>query len=275
MWRAVLAVRGVPGPHDAGDAVEIVDVTAPHALAVTLEDATSPVLVVGHAADTTAVRTACGLFAAHRPDTPVAAAFTAHTTGAALAALRLARAATDDAGHARRVWHEALKRGWSAVVLDSVARLERPNPTLAQHVRSWLPGSRFAVRQGPHPRAVDARAASLLVEDIPRGEHDLLVDVGAAEDPVTRAVVAAVAPRRLLPLGIPATDTARLYGRRERFELSLVPDPGTWPVPRPGPACRTCGLATTGQACAFCRTVEVPAPAPSPVAPRVPAGAAS
>jgi hypothetical protein len=266
MWRAVLAVRGTPGRVDMGDTVDVVDVTAPHTLALALEDVTSPVVVAGHRADATTVRTACALLSAHRPDVPVAAVFTPHTTGATLAALQLARTAADEAGHGLHLWREAMNLGWSAVVLDSVARLDRPNPTLAQHVRSWLPGTRFAVRQGPEPRAVDAVAVASLLGGFPRGGHDLRVDVGAADDPVTRAVATAVGPQRLLPVGVPPTDTARLYGRRERFELSLVPNPDTWSPPAPGPACWTCGLATSGRACAFCHTVA---------ADPVPAGAAA
>jgi hypothetical protein len=266
MWRAVLAVRGTPSDHDAVAAVDVVDVTAPHVLAVALEDAAAPVVVAGHPIDATAARTACSLLVAHRPDVPVTLWLTAHTTGATLAALRLARAATDDAGHGMRILADTLNRTWSAVVLDSVARLEHPNPTLGQHLRSWLPGTRFVVRQGPRPRAVAASAVTSLLEGVPRAEHDLLVDAGATDDPVTRAVVTAVAPERTLPLGIPVTDTARRYGRRERFELSLLPRPGIWSVPGPATRCPGCGLSVPGQVCVFCRTTgDVPGPPPGDV----------
>lgn len=254
----MLALTGVPGLRSVVGGVELIDVTAPHSLAVALQDGYDPVVVVGGAADDEAAATACSLLAGHRPDIEIAHASSGHAPLAVLMALVAAHDLSIDAGHGLALWRALLAESWSAAVVDSVTKISRPNPTMTQHVQSWWPRSRFVIRQEPQPRAVAAAQLATLLEDLPRGQHDLAVSTPGIDDAVTTAVLATVGPVTVLPVQLPRGST-RVHGRAERYQLALVPNPSTWRLPPLGPLCPGCGLAAEEAGCAFCRTSADPA----------------
>ncbi|MGF1646888.1 MAG: hypothetical protein ACFCVF_08220 [Kineosporiaceae bacterium] len=279
-WRGVVATSGGRSRPGSVAGVVIVDVSRPAALALALDGSGDvardglpggapgdrpgdevrgepardvPVIVVHRAADEHDARVAASVLVGHRPRVPVALVSTAHAPLAAILALAAAGRLTRDAGHGVTAVHDLLSASWSAVVTPSVAGLDHPAPTVAQHLRSWWPGSRFVVRLGPRPRIVSATRPLLALDGSPANGRTLHATSPTEEDPVTRALASWTATKSVhavaLPDGMPPP-----LGLRVGDQLALLPTEPAEFVRRAGAPCPTCGLATSGEICDFCRT---------------------
>lgn len=180
-----------------------------------------------------------------------------------------------------------LERAFVAVTrLRSVARLERPSPSMLQHVQSWWPPSRFAVHDWP-----ETGVHRLLPGDR-RLIRDLAYWQGAPLDHVAvcHGEEADHAwfrddflPRMRSPEVVevePGETSARYWHSKRVVELVLFP--GSVPAVVEqldevaiGLSCHWCGETTAHDPCPYCRTSREPAvprpveqqpppPAPSP-----------
>lgn len=249
MWQPVVATSG--GRTDTFGPVRTVDVTRPVTAAVVLSDSPDPLVLVGHRSDTTALRATATYVAANQPDRLVAHAVTDHAPLAAVAALDAVVGLARDAGHGLAAWQDLLDAVWSGAVLRTVTGLTSPDPPMVQHLRSWLPRSRFLVRQGPDAASVPASQAGTLLSEVTRRSVSMLTTL--ADDDTVRAVAQLVAPTTLRT--VDATGTWRgVYGSDEVCQLVLLPErPGDHVRP-PGPRCAGCGQHASGLVCLFCRT---------------------
>lgn len=256
MWQPVFASQHA-GDVRVGE-VRLLDVRTPVAAAVRLADSDEPLVLVGHRNDSTRMRAVAAYVAANQPHRLVARATTDHAPLAGVAALDEAVTLAADAGHALSVWRDLLERTWSAAVLSSVTRLGRPNPTMGQHLRSWLPGSRFLVQQGSTPRSVSTGHVDQLLLDLPRRSHTMFVTAGT-DNPVVQRVVSQLSPRQLRTVDGMA-GWPQVYGVTEQLQLTLLPGDGARAVRAPGPVCDGCGTHAADPVCPFCRTRTAPRP---------------
>ncbi|MGF1661181.1 MAG: hypothetical protein ACFCVG_01690 [Kineosporiaceae bacterium] len=267
-WRGVFATDGGGGASPVSG-VPVVDVSRPAALALALgpvddplrDDVPAgdappddiPVVVVHRAADEHEVRVAASVLVGHRPRVPVALVPTDHAPLAGILALAMAQGVATDAGHAVAAVRDLLSASWSAVVTSSVAGLDHPAPTVAQHLRSWWPRARFVVRLGPRPRIVSAARPLLALDGSPANGRDLYATSATEDDPVTRALVSWTASKSVravpLPDGMPPP-----LGITGGDQLALLPSEPGDVVRRPGVPCPG-GLAASGEVCDFCRTL--------------------
>ncbi len=255
MWRAALTTLATPGfvgRIPGFDTVTVVDVSSPLALALAFEDDDADLLVACHPDHEHATRVACSMLAAHRPGRHIAHVNAPQAPLAALITLGTATDIAADAGHGAAIWRDLSTATWSAVVMSSVAGLDHPNPTVVQHVRSWLPGSRFLVRLGTDPLAVSATKPHAALAGLRRGEYDLLVS-GSTADPLVEAISQVVAPRAVLPVALPTSWTAG-FARAELYQIALVPDEPTAVLRDRGPTCEGCGWSAVEDVCECCRT---------------------
>lgn len=162
---------------------------------------------------------------------------------------------------------EALERTMIAgAALGSVTRLADPGPSMAQHVRSWLPSGRFVVLTHPH-RSV-ATLTSLDTSGVRLPEVDVPVYFArtGGDDP-TGAVVDELAQRLAggpaIVVEAPA-ESRRRWGTRRFTEFSAVPQDLTVLVRTACDAateCRSCGAPVVWSSCRFCHAAAPLAPA--------------
>lgn len=248
-----MASTGNPGMHEVSAGVEVVDVSDPSALALLADDGDDPVVLVSHPSTAHAAAVAATFLVSHRPGRRVARLRSTHAPLAVLVALARTRELASDAGHAAAVLHDLLSSTWSAVVLGSVAGLPHPNPPLSQHLRSFLPGSRFLVRLGDEAVSVRADRSAPALTGLGRGDCDLYVTESGADDELVRELSRTLAPVSVRELALPGTWSS-LYGRAEQLQLALVPEQVRDLLSPAGPECRGCGLSAAGPVCPFCRT---------------------
>jgi hypothetical protein len=245
--------------------VTVVDVTDMTALSPVAAGDDSPLIVVHHDVDTAAVRRAASVLAGARPDHPLARIATGHAPVAAIEALATAREATDDPGDGCLLTRRGLGAAWSLSVVTTVAGLGAPQPSLAQHVRSWLPRARFAIRHAPDPAVL--RLADLTGPGRPVADGARLVacggsgggpgagpgsgDDGLAE--LHARVLELVDATEVVPRAVPG-DHRHVYGvgraSAVRAHYGLVRPPSRPPAGRT--ACPHCGLRTGPGTCPFC-----------------------
>jgi len=99
---------------------------------------TGTVLVLAPIADVGPARVAAATVAAVRPDVRVRVEALPVPVAALVRALELVPGSAETAGTVHRAVHDALERCVRAAWLPSVTRLERPAPTLRQHLASWV-----------------------------------------------------------------------------------------------------------------------------------------
>ncbi|MGL5912517.1 MAG: hypothetical protein ACRCZP_21090, partial [Phycicoccus sp.] len=254
------SVATEPDPVIELDGIEVMDVSDPTVLALA-DHPDGPILVVCHERDAAATALARAVLAAHRPDALTAQLSSSHAPLALLAVLLRVRRLGLDAGRAASVCHDLLDATWSAAVLRTVARLEKPAPSTMQHLRSWFPGGRWLVRCGSDGGVLPARAAVSAVASV-AGRPVELVYGGTAgvltsdpTDPVVgqvlREVRKSVDPRSAHVLD-PPPGPPRLFGVQDQLQIALLPAESPSSLTRPGPRCRTCGLVAHDPACRFC-----------------------
>ena len=153
---------------------------------------------------------------------------------------------------------EAIERVMVAgVALTSVARLSDPGPSMAQHVRSWWPASRFVALTQPTSRVVTVGGDYLESLRLP-GSGVPLHFAATAGDPVTETVVRGLA--ELLTGHAPTVvdappDSAARWGTTGFIEFCAVPQDLS-PLVRTAldsaQECRSCGAALAWDQCRFC-----------------------
>lgn len=252
-WQGLLATsQQTPGPGSAG--VDLVTLGDPLALVEAVDLAAPATVVLTHPADERAARTAVTVLAGRHPDHPVTVVTAAATPVGAVAALVLARAATEDAGRGVAMLEQVLGLTWSAVLLRDVSRLSRPNPTLLQHVRSLLPGSRFLVRVHPDPAVLPPAQPAAALLGVAVGRSEMVV--AGQEDEVLAATVEAASPTGLRTLEVPGA--LQVFGREPLWQAALLPWGPDVPHPPTGPLCDGCGLTAVAGRCRFCsRTLDL------------------
>ncbi len=148
---------------------------------------------------------------------------------------------------------------WSAVWLPSVAGLDEPSPGLAQHVRSWLPGSGFLAVHAPTPDVLPASKSPLRgIEERP---ESALIHSAATQHPwVVEAMRTAIKPASVSEL-ITVRKPIDSFGTAEAIELLTVPlSFHTHSRPDPGTVteCMACGVRHARHACPVCRMSAEP-----------------
>lgn len=251
MFRAVLATTGSPGLQEETSGVLVLDVTRPGALADALGDDDTPVLITSHPVHEYATRLACTLLRGHREDLLFTHQAFHQAPLANLVALRIAQEVAVDAGHAAALWRDLSDAIWSAAIVPGVARLPHPNPSLVQHARSLLPGSRYLVRLHPDAEVIGSKKLAAALEPLGRGQVHVHATRTDPDDTVMADLVQQVAPVGLETREVPG-DWSVLFGRREQVQIAAVPTAYAEMLrPRGGP-CHSCGLSAVDPVCSFC-----------------------
>ncbi len=159
---------------------------------------------------------------------------------------------------------EALERTMTAgAVLGSVTRLADPGPSMAQHVRSWLPSGRFVVLTHPHRSVTTLTGLDTAGVRLP--ELDVPVYFARTGDDAATAAAADELAQRLT--GAPATvveapaESRRRWGTRRYTEFSALPQDITVLVRTAldaAAACRSCGAPVAWTSCRFCHAAAPP-----------------
>lgn len=149
---------------------------------------------------------------------------------------------------------------WSAVWLPGVAKLRSPQPSLFQHVRSWLPNSGFLATLSPTPRVVDASEAPL--SHIPAlSDYALINSPSSAPDWVVPAVAREMMSQSSSEV-VPIRDSIDSYGTKSAVEFIAIPTnfhDQSRPKPHLVVECSACGTHHGRIACPFCKMATVTA----------------
>jgi hypothetical protein len=211
-------------------------------------------LIVAAPASAEFLHGAVTIVAGRRPDLSLSSLITEHSPLAVLSALTLARAATDEPAIGVELTRRILDHSWSGAWVGSVAKLNRPNPRLGQHLRSLLPGGGFLVRQSPDPAVLSAARP----DDVPSAgcERVLLVQDDGVPAPVTQRLSEVGGVTAVRQVAVPG-EWLSIYGTDRTGQLALVP---AEPRSLIGPVthrCPACLLALISTVCPFCRVVAV------------------
>lgn len=250
---------GVAGYHEG---LPVADLRRPEAVqdaVARVGDTEGAVLVVCAAADAPEARRQLALLDVALPDvTTVLEA----VPGGALAVSVVAGLVEDTTGTRDSAEQlaslDALRAEvWSAAWLPSVARLEEPHPSLAQHVRGWFPRAGFLAVHGPRPSVLNAaRPDRLPALDAP-SPGVLFVADAESDDWVVPALVEAIAPSTRLDTRT-WRDPRDAYGVSRSVELVVVPDHLEDRHHRAAPGaveCPACGRRHARAVCPFCRMI--------------------
>jgi hypothetical protein len=150
---------------------------------------------------------------------------------------------------------------------SSVSRLERPSPSLGQHLRSWWPRSRFVVTVQPGPR-VDLirrrRPFDAAGWAVPGPSLAVLATNGGNAGWLHEVVLPAVGAERVVETG-PSPLGARWWGAPRLVEVvGCGADPAMAAAELvaafPCSACGWCGEPIAGPSCPLCRMAPTPLP---------------
>ncbi len=139
--------------------------------------------------------------------------------------------------------------------MASVAKLGHPAPTVAQHARSWLPGTGFLVQVAPQESVMpmDGDGAAIAAfADLPMAAATILHAAGEGaheEFWATDAVVPALKPRRAV--GLSAAGQRAYYGTAKVIEVVGYPDELDLAAIDLH-ACRWCEEPVASSPCPFC-----------------------
>jgi hypothetical protein len=176
---------------------------------------------VGHRLD--AARTMCDdpLVVPYRTDLPPLAAAVLADKAAAMAAAE--RSPGTFLARLVKLEQALLVLAWT----PSVTGLERPTPSMRQHVASWWPWSTFAVSLQPDPwvRRINRRAGfDAGLPDLPRGT-EIIVGRGVGQAPWVESHLLPAAPRAHLRSVAAHPQGARWWGTSKVVELVVIPAP--------------------------------------------------
>jgi hypothetical protein len=252
MWSCILACdENAAGPTPVSG-VAVLPIGDPTALADFVADVpTRQVLVAAPAALAARTATAVTVAAGSWPTIAIATLVTPHAPLAILSALASARRLTTHPARGMALVSALLATSWSGAWTPSVTRLHTPNPTFMQHLRSYLPGAGFLVRQAPDPAVLGSRVpASLMPGDLSR-------DVLLSGDPPREVASALTRQSRTTAsrqVTLPGSWTS-VYGRPDVTQIALVPSDAAQLLPGTVAACPQCDLSLPGDFCPFCRIV--------------------
>lgn len=143
--------------------------------------------------------------------------------------------------------------------LGSVAKLERPGPSLRQHLRSWLPRSAFAV--SVQPRACVHRITPVDLVGLPLPESFAKATLVVAARDLTSNWIREVIVPRFGPASVVAVEATpagpQWWGTSRVVEAVAAPkdlDVVSSFIVRSYPCvhCEWCGRLAHGRACPFC-----------------------
>lgn len=143
----------------------------------------------------------------------------------------------------------------AGALLSSVTRLDRVEVDLKSHLRSWVPGARFAVAANPEPHLVDVSDDTELPG--PSYLTHLAVAAGAGQDAewVKDGLAPKWRPQLVHDLPLPA-DSARWWGTQKLVEFAAyIPDVSVLyqlVTSVRKDMCGWCGLEVIGDQCLFC-----------------------
>ena len=256
---------GVTGTHEG---VPVADVRHPEAVQDTLARLTGPdgsVLLLCGTDDLERVRAQLNLVAVALPQAHV---LLEPVPGSPLAVGVVAALVNDADGSQDPAAQLGLldrlrDRVWSAVWLPSVTRLERPHPSLAQHVRSWLGGSGFLAVHSPEPRVLTCPGQQMPALDLPPGGALMVADSGGP-DWVVPALDATLGPTGREQFAT-WRDPRDAFGTPTCVEVLVVPADldDAVAVPAGTRECPACGSRHARQVCPWCRMADGHAPGPS------------
>lgn len=174
--------------------------------------------------------------------------------GNPLALAVISSLADDSAGNA--AWlHATLDdlrdRAWSATWLTKLSQLTQPNPSMWQHVRSWIPGAAFLAEQTP-TESVRLASHEPLTVNTPRPGTALLHS--PSDSWVIEAVRTALGSSTSSPIS-PVRDLVDTYGTAHAVELVAIPeDFGDRASARARHAvdCNACGAIHARASCPYC-----------------------
>jgi hypothetical protein len=150
---------------------------------------------------------------------------------------------------------------------SSVSRLERPGPSLGQHLRSWWPRSRFVVTVQPEPR-VDLirhrRPFDAAGWTVPAPSLAVLATHGGDAGWLHEVVLPAVGAERVVETG-PSPLGPRWWGASRLVEVvGCGADPAMAAAELvaafPCIACGWCGEPISGPSCPLCWAAPTPLP---------------
>lgn len=258
---------GVSGTHEG---VPVADVRRPEAVQDALTRLTGPdgaVLVVCSRDDAEEVRAQLDLLAVALPRVTT---LLEPVDGPPLALAVVAALVNDpdgsrDPAAQLAMLDELRAQVWSAVWLPSVAKLHHPQPSLAQHVRSWLGGAGFLAVHTPRPRVLRCSGTTApRLDDVPADGALMVADSGSPSWVLPALADATGAEQRTDIAGW--RDPRDAYGVPSCAELVVVPHQlATVPVPVDARECPACGNRHGRRTCPWCRmTVPDPLPGDAP-----------
>lgn len=225
---------------------------------------TDRLLVVTPAAGARPARVAAAAVAAVRRELPVRVEVRHESTAVLLRAVESVPPGVVGANHVAAVVGRLADRSVWGGWLPSVAKLERPAPTLGQHVRSWfLRGAGFLAVHG-EPGWVERLPLDQVDQSrrLPRAQdYDAQMFGSLPEDAIAALFSLGLTgrPVRREPLG----DAGDVWGTPQAVEFVVLPLPGE-PYRSAdalvGPAKGTCPVCTEpvwGPCCTYCRAVPV------------------
>ena len=149
--------------------------------------------------------------------------------------------------------HQLVPAVWSGVWMRSVTGLDEPRPTIAQHLRSLMPGGPgylatltpyLRIERLPTAAGVSVLPGSTLIVGGQLREPELQQIKGQAA--VSRSVVRA-----------PVEDGKSQYGSSDAIELVWMQGAQVLPPSRPSGWCQVCRSPVWGQFCPFCQVAVV------------------
>lgn len=255
-WGPIL-VSGDDNGSRSANGVTVVGLADPVGLVdrfAAARDEGSPVVVGIPRALAASARVALTLATGRHPEVASAWFVSDHGPLGIFAALAAGRSHTADPGVGVATARALLEITWSGAVVPGVSRLPAPNPTLGQHLRSYLPGSSFLVRHGPDPAVLTARgdlrpsALRIPATPLPR----VLVATPGLAPAVLDAVRNAARPAAVRQFDLPGSWNA-VYRSSGVHQLVLLPDVTHLALPALRGECPSCGHRVFGTACPFCR----------------------
>lgn len=246
---------GVSGTHEG---VPVADLRHPEAVQDAVARLSGPegsVLVLCGRADAAEVRDQLNLVSVALPRTAVLLEPLPGSplAVAALAALVHDGDGTQDPAAQLGLLDRLAERVWSAAWLPSVARLDRPRPSLSQHVRSWLGGSGFVAVHSPQARVLTCPGQSMPALDAPAGGSLMVADSGAPDwvVPALREALGADAHEEFASW----RDPRDAFGTPTCAEVLVVPGDldDAHAVPAGTQECPGCGNRHARSVCPWCR----------------------
>lgn len=163
---------------------------------------------------------------------------------------------TRDPAHQLATLDALRNRSWAAVWLPSVSKLSHPQPSLAQHVRSWFGGPGFLAVHGASPRVIPCRDTSLPAVEGAPAQGVLMVAETAAPRWVVPSAASNFSP-------VERVDHSSWRDPRDAFGVNACVEMLVMPADLSDPAqgsleppeCPACGNHHSRAVCPYCRMV--------------------